>query len=208
MTGEHGSRVKILALSDQPLEQFQNLASIRRLPKVDLIVGCGDLPPAYLEIVVSLMDVPLLYIPGNHDPDLYRVPGGQALDGQVLAVAGLRIAGLGGSRRYKRDGLHQYTELQMSERALRLLPKLVLSRLANGGRLDVLVTHAPPLGIHDAADPAHQGFAAFRWLIRLTNPRWMLHGHMHVNSNIDVTETRFHACRILNVYPYRLIDVG
>jgi Icc-related predicted phosphoesterase len=200
--------VKILALSDQPLEQFQNLASLRCLPRVDLIVGCGDLPPTYLEIIVSLMDVPLVYVPGNHDPDVYHVPGGEALDGRVLTQSGLLMAGLGGSRRYKRDGLHQYSERQMTLRALKLLPRLLLSRLATDGRLDLLVTHAPPLGIHDAGDPAHQGFAVFRWLIRVARPRWMLHGHMHVHSNIDVTETVFHACHILNVYPYRLIDVN
>src|SRR5205823_4064430 len=43
-----------------------------RLPvlKPDLVVGCGDLPFDYLEYLVSRLDVPLLYVPGNHDPSL------------------------------------------------------------------------------------------------------------------------------------------
>ena len=43
-----------------------------RLPSLnpDLVIGCGDLPFDYLEYLVSRLDVPLLYVPGNHDASL------------------------------------------------------------------------------------------------------------------------------------------
>src|SRR5436190_1550322 len=82
--------------------------------------GRGALPFDYLEYLVSRLDVPLLYVPGNHDPslrppdttwtplraiDLERPPPGPQgcvnIDGRLLQVRGLRIAGLGGSLRYK-----------------------------------------------------------------------------------------------------------
>lgn len=36
----------------------------------DLVVSCGDLPSDYLEYLVSSLNVPLVYVPGNHDPSL------------------------------------------------------------------------------------------------------------------------------------------
>jgi hypothetical protein len=41
--------------------------------------------------------------------------------------------------------------------------------------LDVLITHAPPEGIHDGSG-AHAGFRAFRWLIDRFPPRYLIHG--------------------------------
>ena len=52
-----------------------------RLPamKPDLVLSCGDLPFDYLEYLVSRLDVPVFYVPGNHDlglkpPDMTWMP--------------------------------------------------------------------------------------------------------------------------------------
>jgi hypothetical protein len=37
---------------------------------VDLVVACGDLPFEYLAHLVDGLDVPLVFVPGNHDPDI------------------------------------------------------------------------------------------------------------------------------------------
>ena len=76
-----------------------------------------------------------MYVPGNHDPNVkpldttfvaldHRIPipgpeGCDNVDGRVLEVHGLRVAGLGGSLRYK-DGPNQYTQAQMRWRAIKL----------------------------------------------------------------------------------------
>src|SRR5207248_4945634 len=129
----------------------------------------------------------------THDPDLRRRPGGPtvagtvpvrcaadnsdepgpgggtSVDGRVVQVAGLRVAGLGGSVRYK-DGPNQYTQAQMRRRAFRLAARCRFRRAVGRDptrRVDLLVTHAPPLGVGDAPDdPAQVGFAAFHLLIR------------------------------------------
>src|ERR1700691_2951786 len=77
--------------------------------------GCGDVPFDLLTWLAAVAEAPLVFVPGNHDPDLsgYRQtrrglvlraglpvespwPAGAInVDGRVVDVAGLRVAGLG-----------------------------------------------------------------------------------------------------------------
>lgn len=199
--------MKILALSDRTVPFIYSPIVEERYRDVELIVGCGDLESAYLEYVLTRLNVPLLYVHGNHDSDTYRVPGGVSVDGRVVRQGGLRIAGLGGSRRYKSDGIHQYTEAEMGWRVMWMLLVLVPRRLTRGHGVDLLLTHAPPLGIHDMPDYAHTGFASLKTMIRFGRPRLMLHGHSHAVRNLDQTESVFYDTPIVNVYPHRLIEL-
>ena len=202
-----GSRITILGLSDQivPLVNSPNIAAT--FAQVDLILGCGDLRSEYLEYALTALNKPLAYVPGNHDQDDLRVPGGDPLDGRHLTLLGLSMIGFGGSPRYKDEGRHQYTQSEMTARVLPFLPRLGLKRLTSGHGLDIMVTHTPPQGIHDAQDPAHRGFVIFRRMIDLIRPRYLLHGHAHVHPNISVTESTFSGCKIINVFPYKVIEV-
>lgn len=199
--------MKILALSDEVVDFVYSPLVRDRFEDVDVVVGCGDLPAYYLEYVVTQLNVPLLYVPGNHDPDDLHVPGGQDLDGVVRRVRGAVFAGLGGSRRYKPDGRHQYSEWEMRRRVGQLMMQLWLGRLRGRRRLDVFVTHAPPLRIHDAADLPHRGFASYRALWTFFRPQVMLHGHMHAQRNLEVTESVIEGTRVLNVFPYRVVEI-
>jgi Icc-related predicted phosphoesterase len=195
--------MRILALSDKIVDFLYDSAIRERIGPVDVVVGCGDLPAYYLEYVVTQLNVPLLYVPGNHDPDVYDVQGCESIDGRWVRVKGVRFAGLGGSLRYKSDGRHQYTEQEMFYRVVRLLLTVRMGRRG----LDILVTHAPPLGVHDAPDRTHTGFAAFHTFIQRARPRLLLHGHTHVLRNLVTTDTVVMDTRVLNVYPYRVIDL-
>jgi len=211
--------MKILALSDQVVEQLYSPLVRERFGDVDLVVGCGDLPQYYLDYIVSMLSVPLSLVPGNHDqsvvcPDFSQDPdGGDArrgspnIDGMVVKERGLLLAGLGGSIRYRPDGAHQYTQAEMSRRVLALAPRLYWNRMRHGRFLDILITHAPPRGIHDAQDPAHVGFEAFNRFITHFRPRYLLHGHSHIYRRGAVTSTQVGPTIIINVYPYRVIEV-
>lgn len=199
--------MKILALSDEVVEFIHSPALRERYPDLDLLVACGDLPPSYLEYAITLLNIPLVFVPGNHDADQFRVPGGVNIDGKLVSVQGLSIIGLGGSRRYKPKGRHQYTGGEMKIRVIRQLFKLLLRpRLARRG-IDLFVSHAPPKGIHDREDWAHQGFSAFHWLLQLARPRFMLHGHSHLFRGLENAETEAYGVRVINVFPYRLVEV-
>ena len=195
-----------------------------RLPalKPDLVLSCGDLPFDYLEYLVSRLDVPLLYVPGNHDPSLVAAdmswmplrselpppPGPQGcvnIDGRLVEEQGLRIAGLGGSLRYK-EGPNQYSQAQMGWRALKLELRIRLKQARAGHKLDILVTHAPPFGLAEAADSAHVGFVAILRLVQHVQPLLLVHGHVHPFGR-TLPERRVKSTRIVNVVPSRMIDV-
>jgi hypothetical protein len=195
-----------------------------RLPALqpDIVLACGDLAFDYLEYLVSRLDVPLLYVPGNHDPSLRPLdttwtplraiaapePGPQGcvnIDGRMVEVRGLRIAGLGGSLRYK-EGPNQYSQGQMGRRALKLDLRLRLNKVRDRRKLDVLVTHAPPYGLVAADDSAHVGFVAFLRLIRNFQPLLAVHGHVHPYGRA-LAERRVGSTRVVNVVPSRLIDL-
>lgn len=206
--------MKILAVSDEENERLYTLAQQGAFSEVKFIVGCGDLPYSLLEYLVTLCNLPLVYVPGNHDPAYHPgdprtyAEGCLHLDGRTTQLHGLLLAGLGGSIRY-REGVNQYTQTEMFGRALRLLPRLWLNRLRYGRWLDLLITHAPPFGIHDDPGSAHEGFRAFNWLLRLTRAPYHLHGHTHFQrQNLSPNRTRYGLTEVINVFPYRLLEVS
>jgi uncharacterized protein len=209
---------RILAIADEVDEGLygEKLKELRP----DIVLSCGDLPFDYLENIVSRLDVPLLFVPGNHDPDL-RPPGSQwvpltfepgspgppgcvDVDGRVVESAGLVVAGLGGSPRY-RPGPNQYTESRMRRRALRLRLRLRLRRMAGKRRLDVLVTHSPPAGDDAGQDAVHRGFQALARFDEVVAPR--LHVHGHVLRYGSRRERRLGATTVVNAIPYRLLQL-
>jgi Icc-related predicted phosphoesterase len=207
--------VNILAVSDRVMGQLYSNQVTQFLPDIDLIIGCGDLPFYYLEFLVSVLDVPLYYVCGNHDltPQytmdgrvLTSVNGGQNIHGQVVVERGLVLAGLEGSMRYRPKSPLMYSEAEMRLEASRLWPRLLLNRLRTGRGMDILVTHAPPYQVHDRQDIAHTGFRSFLTLLRLFRPRFLLHGHIHVYRQDIVRVSRVYETLVINVYPYRVIN--
>jgi Icc-related predicted phosphoesterase len=206
--------MKILAVSDEVVDRLYSAQVGQHLRDIDLVLGCGDLPYEYLEFLVSTLNVPLVYVPGNHDP-LYNQenPATQAegclfLDKHVMQVKGITLAGLGGSIRYKPGHPNQYTQLEMYWRVYSFMPSLIWNQRHTGRVLDIMVAHSPPRGIHDESDPAHIGFSAFKDLIRIIKPRYFLHGHtIAYKSNLVPSVTQVDGTTILNIYPYRLLEV-
>jgi hypothetical protein len=104
------------------------------------VLSAGDLALEYYDFIVSTLNKPLLFVFGNHhlegrsalsrDPFEDRVPswqrgvGATCLEGRVVRVKGLIIAGLGGSIWYN-GGDNQYTDFAMFFSILRLLPGML-----------------------------------------------------------------------------------
>jgi Icc-related predicted phosphoesterase len=200
--------VRVLALSDEVVSFIYSPVVKDRFYDVDFIVGCGDLPTEYLEYVLTVLDVPLFYVPGNHDHDQLDVPGGCNVDGKYTVVEGLTILGLGGSPRYKARGNHQYTETEMRIRVIwKAINAVVRPSVLREG-LDLFISHAPLRGVHDAPDVAHRGFRSFHLLLKWLRPKLMLHGHTHTPPNIVASETIVGSTRVINAYPYKQIVLG
>lgn len=208
--------MRILAVSDRIVEYLYKSDIGQRFSDIDLLIGCGDLPFYYLDFLISALDVPLLYVHGNHDigPQytadgrvLNGVPGGLDIHGRVVRLNGLLIAGLEGSMRYRPGAPYMYSEREMTWNVLNLMPQLIWNSARFGRAIDILVTHSPPLHIHDGRDLAHQGFNVFRSFMRQFRPRFLIHGHVHVYRNDIPRVTHFHETTVINVYPYRIIDL-
>ena len=103
--------MKILAISDVESKYLWDYFQPEKLEGVDLILSCGDLKASYLTLLATFTHAPLLYVHGNHDTDYQRRPpeGCTCIEDTVYEVNGVRIAGLGGSVRYK-PGPFQYTQ--------------------------------------------------------------------------------------------------
>jgi len=208
--------VKALCVSDKVVEFLYDSAVTARVGEVNLILSCGDLPYYYLEYLLTTLNAPLYYVHGNHDTEVEYTPGGEALtgpgggfdlDGRVMEVNGLIMAGLQGSIRYKPEGRFQHTQFEMWLKVLRMTPRLIYNQIFRGRALDVLITHAPPLNIHNGNDHVHQGFASFLWLMRKFKPRYLIHGHHHVYRHTEQTVTRYYGTIVNNVYPYKILNL-
>ena len=117
--------MKILAIADTEERCLWECFRKERFEGVDLILSAGDLDPDYLEFLVTVINKPLIYVRGNHDDRYARhAPGGCiCVEDSVYTYRGIRIAGLGGSMRY-RDGANMYTEREMSKRMRKLSRKV------------------------------------------------------------------------------------
>ena len=221
---------RILAIADEVEDVLYSKECLARLDP-ELVVACGDLPGEYLEYIVTMAGVPLVFVPGNHDPDLrprrpeedlgsftqpfgfYRSggePSGPAgcinADGRVVEAAGVTIAGLGGSYAYN-FGPNQYTEAQMRRRTVRLQVRDRLRRMGNRPPIDLLITHAPPLGLGDGDDLAHRGFACFHTLVGSLRPRLLAHGHIHPYGRQPPTH-QLASTEVVNVVGHRLLELS
>lgn len=188
--------MKILAISDEECPALWDYYVPGRLAEYDLIMSCGDLKAEYLSFLVTMARAPLLYVHGNHDTRYATAPpeGCDCIDDHLVVYRGLRILGLGGCKRYH-PGAMQYTEAQMRKR----ISKLRLALWRSGG-VDIVVTHAPPKGLGDQEDPAHEGFQALRDLLDKYHPQYLLHGHVHLRYNISLPRQQHYGdTKIINV---------
>ncbi len=169
-------RIAALAVGDEVDERLLGDSLPESMKDVRLLLSCGDLPADYLEALADRFRVPLLYVRGNHDGRHREAPPpGENLHGRVVTVCGVRILGFEGSNWYNGEGV-QYTERQMWWRVQASRPAIWRAR-----GVDIVVTHAPPFGVHDGSDVCHTGFRAFRALVATLRPRYFVHGHTHLD---------------------------
>lgn len=207
--------MKILTVSDEVEKSFFKENILReKCSGINLILACGDLPPYYLEYLLNILNVPLYYVPGNHD-DKYCQPhsangpyvqGCENIDQRVIVFKGLLIGGLGGAFRY-RNGKFLYTEAQMHRRVLSMIPGFFINKIKYKRYIDILITHAPPFGINDEKDLAHRGFKEFLKFIKTYKPTYFIHGHTTPRGGTGMAMSSYYSTRIINTNPYRILEI-
>ena len=146
--------VKVLVVSDLHSNPV-GVELIRTLAKhfqADFIVNAGDLtdlgslPETSMTGELALIDIPHLFVAGNHDtPEtqsfIESLPGGQVLKGEILDIQGLKVIGfadpLAASSRVTYDSAEEEAQ------AVASLVETVQSALNGQVRPDILVIHNP-----------------------------------------------------------------
>lgn len=204
--------MKLLTVSDIESSLIYSANIAKRFHDVDLAISCGDLSYFYLEYIISTLDIPLFYVRGNHANKIEHGYGGTRkspwgginLHKKVIRDkhSGLLLAGIEGCIRYN-DGDFQYSQNEMWLKVMKLVPGLLMNKIRYGRFVDIFVSHASPWGIHDDTDRAHNGVKAFLWLVKVFQPMYHLHGHIHIYWPGVISETKLGKTIIYNTYGYR-----
>ena len=218
--------MKILCVSDttSSLAFSSNVAEIYK--GTQIIMSCGDMPMASHDYLSTMLKKDVYYVYGNHNLETFRKEMdkdekfaarfnrdsdhefyGFLIDGKCVRdkSTGLLIAGLGGSMRYN-NGDSQYTEAQMRRRIRRMAMTLRFNKLKYGRYLDILITHAPPFGIGDGEDLCHRGFKCFLDFMDRYAPKYLLHGHVHLDDHNANRITRYGGTQVINVFGSYMLD--
>jgi uncharacterized protein len=164
----------------------------------DLILSCGDWgdPDQVTESAVSaiLERIPIYTTFGNHDPvealaRLRNQDGSTVLLGQgdVQHFGGLRLAAIGGIWAKSHAKPHYMTDADVAD---------VAARIARAGPVDILLTHACPIGLADLTPSGrHGGQRCFLDAFKTIAPRLYLCGHLHVAQEHILKDRR----KVINV---------
>jgi Icc-related predicted phosphoesterase len=167
---------------------------VRQLPEshVDLLLSCGDFPDEMILLAAQKCKCrSILAVKGNHDSSgPFRAPI-QDLHLKTLQFEGFTFGGFCGSWKYKPRGNYLFEQSEVE------------SALAGFPRVDIFVTHNSPRHIHDRDDDVHSGFTAFNSYITRQRPRFVFHGHQHVNQ-----ETVVGATRVIGTYGFRQVVIS
>jgi len=194
-------KYKILIISDNEVLRTYPIDTLKsKFYDVDFIISAGDVGNDYLDYLFTTLNKDVLYVNGNHtSKESHDISFCKNIDGKVIKYQGLRIFGLGGSQKYS-YAPNQYSEFEMWERIIVNFKSLLF------GKIDIMVTHAPPRYIHDREDFIHQGFKVFHKILKYFKPKLWIHGHIHLISHMSTQETQFEKTRIVNAYGYKVIE--
>jgi len=207
--------MKILVVSDKIIDIIYTPSIAERMADIDLVISCGDLPNSYLEFIVTILNKPLYYVFGNHHRSTVYTEKGKKtggpegcinIDNRIVEHKGVLIAGFEGSMRY-RPGKYQYSDFEMCMKISRLKPRLYANRLFKKKYVDILVTHAPPLGIHDEDDLCHRGFKCFNSFRKSYHPKYHLHGHIHYYGCDYEWMTEVNGTKVVNAYGFQVLEI-
>jgi hypothetical protein len=184
-----GTPIRLLAASDAPDPALDHAINRDELGHIDAVIGCGDLELDYLGFLADAFGAPLAYVRGNHDrggpwAGTPRPAPTPLISGHPIWIAGITVVPLEwpglGQEQAQRDELRAWLDV------LRAEARLVARRLRGRAGPLLIVSHAPPRGVGDAAsDPYHVGYAAYRWLLDRHGPPLWLHGHTTLASVVD-----------------------
>lgn len=203
---ERGGRgLRLLATSDEFDRSLDEHENREALGAIDLIVGCGDMPPDRLCFLADAFRAPLVYVRGNHDRG-EPWPNPTALPSSSAGLARRSLDGVS-LLALPWPGDMAHAARRDDAAAWRQALRLAAPALVRQGGPCLVFSHVPPRGLGDSpSDAYHRGFAAYRFLLdRLAPPLW-LHGHTSLAASTS-WRLRHGPCTVANVTGAVLVEL-
>ena len=207
--------MKILCISDTTESPAFSDSLKKIFSDTDMVISCGDIPEQSYDYITTTLGKEIFYVFGNHNYRDWKKSHGIQInspyygniieDRCIRTKQGLLIAGLGGSMKYNK-GLCQYTEEQMAARIRKLKLRLIYNKIRYGRYLDILVTHAPVYGLDDCEDLCHRGFKCFADFINKYKPKYIVHGHCHLESRDQNRISLLNSTKVINTFGCYLLE--
>ena len=159
--------------------------------QADVLLSCGDVyDQVILEAAKAYNCSAIFAVKGNHDINFPFAHPIIDLHLQIVEYNGQMFGGLNGSWKYKPCGDFLYEQREVD------------GFLSNFPSVDIFLSHNSPKEIHDREDGIHYGFDGLNSYITRTKPKFLIHGHQHVNRETIVNETK-----IIGVYGHKTIEI-
>ena len=158
----------------------------------DIIFLLGDISDFYLKLISNYAienNIPICGIVGNHDK-WNSLSNNDIVDVHMKNIdyCDILIGGFSGCPLYKEDkSSPQFTQLQ------------AMALLSCYEYVDIFLAHNSPFGINENSDNGFEGILNY---IQENNPKYVLHGHQHINQETIIGNTK-----IIGIFGSKLLTL-
>ncbi|MBN1383369.1 MAG: metallophosphoesterase [Elusimicrobia bacterium] len=205
--------MKILFVTDNVSPIIYSEKIKERFGECDLVISCGDLPFNYYDFIVSTLNKPLYYIRGNHfthndekQQKIFDPDGGKNIHKKIVRFNNISFCGFEGCLKYNNSDRIQYSEFDMNLTIQTMKPRFWWNRIRYGTFIDLIISHAPPKGFGTPNELCHKGFSSLRRLVEKYQPRYLVHGHIHIYDRNKSRISMLGKTKIINAYDHYVLD--
>lgn len=180
--------MKLLVISDIDELHWRNGSG-----QMDLILSLGDIADQVILEAAKAYNCPNVFaVRGNHDYNHEKQFPEPIVDLHMMTKTfnGMTFGGFNGAWQYKPRGHYLYSQQEVC-RLMSPFPPV-----------DVFISHNSPRGIHDRDDGLHTGFDGLTNYIIEHKPKFLFHGHQHINR-----ETVYHLTKVIGVYEWKVMEL-
>ncbi|WP_129409740.1 metallophosphoesterase family protein [Marinitoga lauensis] len=216
--------IEIVAVSDEERNYIP-----KKIKKCDMLLGCGDLSPGYLDYLLNTLMPKISYmIYGNHDKKYFKnlfevelsgyskiYKGLSILHSQLVNAkkdlgieSDLYITGFSGAFSYGKKPFH-FSEKDVKPFKRTLQIKKTFNFIKN---IDIIITHSIP-GLENLFEKEissyHKGSKVMANIYKKFFPKIWFYGHIHPRYTDQILNFRVHhngeISYLLNVVPYKYV---
>ena len=188
------NHINILIITDTHNCLYYDKESIEKIKnaKYDICLLLGDITNSDIYEILKIVPYDKIYgLLGNHDGlDRFEESKIRNLNGQVIIVNNVKIAGLQGSHRYKMGDYGMYSH----EESIEIADKIP--------KAEILVSHDRPFLI-DNNDNVHDGLKGVTYYCYKNHIKLEIHGHLHEESE----EVLKNGTKVIGTYKVQLLNI-